>query len=277
GISYGVPPMWAETLSALTTGGGLVRVEPRWRGFTLTAGVDGSAGTAQSNRQRTQPYRDLGAEIGIARETARTLRFGATVTGRRVSRLVFFPVNLDGRHVTVRVETLRPGFARLRASMTRFDTLRDVVALDARDVYNGYSFGLAGSRYDLTLDLNQADTHALLLAADVLGARPDVAMLVISRPELFRNLLATSDRSQVLGLQLRPLAGLQIQARARRQNQIYPGLFGYAMRGVQANASWQLRELQLEIGWESFDSATSFGNVRDRRLYVRVRRDVFVF
>ena len=91
------------------------------------------------------------------------------------------------------------------------------------------------------------------------------------------NLLASTERSQVYGLQLRPAGGLQIQGRLRRQQQVYPDLFGVTLNGGQASASYQVRELQIEVGWEYFDSWTSFGQVRDRRVYVRVRRDVVFF
>jgi hypothetical protein len=277
GTGYGVPPLRAETLAAIATAGGLFRVEQPWQHFTFNAGMDVSAGAARSNYQRRAPYREAGADVGVSSDWARTMRLGASVSQRRTGRLPFFPVTLDSRTVTLRVETLRPGFARLRASLSRIHTLRDVVSLDSRDVFNGYSFGLAGPWYDLTVDLNQVDVRSLMLAANVLGARPDVAMLVVSRPDLFRNLLSTTDQSRVFGLQVRPVGWLQFQVRARRQAQSYPGLFGYDVRGVQAAAWWQLRELQLEVGWEYFDSATSFGNVRDRRVYVRFRRDVLFF
>jgi hypothetical protein len=60
----------------------------------------------------------------------------------------------------------------------------------------------------------------------------------------------------------------------RRLEQAYPGAFGFEIRGQQIMATYQLREVQLEVGAESFDSVTSFGTIRDRRLYFRVRRDL---
>jgi hypothetical protein len=172
---------------------------------------------------------------------------------------------------------MRPGWARLRASVTRFDNLRDILMSDARDRHIGYSAGVGGSWYDLSADINQTDTNSLLLAPEVLGSRPEVALLVASRPDLFRNLLAARDRTRAFGLQLRPLHGFQFQARARTEEQFYPGLFGYQLKGGQAWASYQLREIQLEVGWEYFDSVTSFGNIFDRRFYFRIRRDLVFF
>jgi hypothetical protein len=216
-------------------------------------------------------------EVGISRDVSTRLRFGADASVRRIGRLDFFPVNLDARNASVRVETMRPGWARLRAVVTRFDNLRDVLYSDSRDRHTGYSLGLGGTRYELTADIDQADTHSLLLDPRVLGSRPDAAILIASRPDFFRNLLAASDRTRVLGLQVRPFWGLQVQARVRRQEQAYPGVFSYRLQGAQAWATYQVREVQLEFGWEYFDSATSFGSVRDRRVYFRVRRDVTFF
>jgi hypothetical protein len=161
--------------------------------------------------------------------------------------------------------------------VTRFDNLRDIMFSDSRDQHTGYSLGIAGSRYDLSADVDRTDTNSLLLSPSVLGSRPDVAILVASRPDLFRNLLAARDRTRLVSLQVRPFAGFQLQGRLRRQEQAYPNLFGFEVRGAQAWASYQVREVQLEFGWEYFDSRTSFGNVRDRRIYFRVRRDVLFF
>ncbi len=276
-ISFGVPQYLATTLSDLTTGGGLLRLERTWHGVSWHVGADAALGQARSNRAEQQPYREAGAEAGIGRNAAGWVHFGADASVRQIGRLAFFPVNLDARNVNIRLETTRPGWARLRALVTWFDNLRDVLYTDARDRHTGYSLGLAGGRYDISLEVDQADTHSLLLAPAVLGSRPDVAILIASRPELFRGLLAAGDRSRALALQLRPLSGLQIEARARRQDQVYPGLFGVRLKGAQAWATYQIRDVQLEFGWEYFDSATSFGNVRDRRLYFRVRRDLTFF
>ena len=172
---------------------------------------------------------------------------------------------------------MKPAWARLRASVTAFDNLRDILYADARDKHAGYSIGLSGSGYDLTADFNTTDAWSQLLAPGVLGSRPDVAILIATRPDMFRDLLASTDRSQLLSVQVRPFTGLQLQGRVRRQEQTYPGVFGFELRGAQAWASYQIREVQLEFGWESFNSVTSFGNVRDRRILFRVRRDVLFF
>lgn len=276
-VSFGVPAHLATTLSDLTTAGGLVRTERTWLGLSWHAGADAALGRAHSNQRAEQPYHEAGIDAGMSRDLGTRLRFGADTSVRRIGRLSFFPVNLEARNATLRLETMRPGWARLRVIVTRFDNLRDVLYSDSRDRHTGYSLGLAGGRYDLSADIDQTDTHALLLAPGVLGSRPEVAILIASRPDLFRNLLAASDRTRVLALQVRPLAGLQLQARVRRQEQVYPGLFGFRLQGGQAWASYQIRELQLEVGWEYFDSWTSFGAVRDRRVYFRVRRDVTIF
>ena len=201
----------------------------------------------------------------------------ADATIRQVVRLAFFPVNLESRNANVRVETMRPGWARARATATRYDNLRDVLYSDSRDRHTGYSLGLAGNRYDLSLEVDQTDTHSLLLAPAVLGSRPDVAILVASRPELFRNLLATGDSGSALSLQVRPLSGLHVEVRGRRQNQVYPGLVRRPPERRAGVGDYQIRDVQLEVGWEYFESSTSFGDVRDRRLYVRVRRDITFF
>jgi hypothetical protein len=276
-VSFGVPAYLADTLSELTTAGGLLHMERTWHGLSWQMGGDAQVGQARSNRSVQQPYREAGATAGINRNMAGWVRFGVDASVRRVSRLTFFPVNLDARHANLHIETTRPGWARLRATVTRFDNLRDVLYSDSRDRHTGYSLGLAGGRYDVSVEIDQTDTHSLLLAPSVLGSRPDVAILIASRPDLFGNLLAAGDHSRALSLQLRPLAGLQLEARARRQEQVYPGVYGVELKGAQAWASYQIRDLQLEFGWEYFDSSTSFGHVSDRRIYARVRRHVTIF
>ena len=276
-VSFDVPDSQAVTLSALRTGGVVLHLQQQFGGTMLTAGADAAVGTAWSNQDRPQAYRDVGIQAGFSQDIAHVVRFGLDASARRVARLAFFPVNLETRTASLRLESARPGWARVRASLTYLDSLRDILLSDARDRHAGYGVGLAGPWYDLSADIDQTDTRSLLLAPGVLGARPEVAILIASRPGLFDNLLASTDRSRVFGAQLRPIAGLQLQGRLRRQEQTYPGLFGFRMNGGQAWASYQLREIQLELGWEYFDSWTSFGNVRDRRLYFRVRRDLVFF
>jgi hypothetical protein len=276
-VTFDVPPVLPQTLSATRTAGPLVRVQHTSHGLTLSAGADGEFGSAQSNRGLIEPYREMGVEAGLLQEIGHAARFGVDGSLRRVGRLTFFPVNLNATAATLRFETMRPGWARLRGSVTRFENLRDILVSDARDRHIGYSAGLSGSWYDISADINQTTTNSLLLSPAVLGSRPDVAVLIASRPELFRNLLASRDRSRVFGLQVQPLPALQLQARVRDQQQVYPGLFGFRVKGGQAWTSYQLREIQLEVGWEYFDSVTSFGNVVDRRVYFRIRRDLFFF
>jgi hypothetical protein len=276
-VSFGVPSFQAPTLTDLTTMGGVFRVEHTWGGFAVHAGGDAATGRARSNQGLAQHYDESGVTAGVSHDASTGLRFGVDAGIRRVGRLSFFPVSLESRSTSLRLETMRPGWARLRATVTRFDNLRDIMLSDSRDQHTGYSLGIAGSRYDLSADIDRTDTNSLLLSPSVLGSRPDVAILVASRPDLFRNLLAARDRTRLVSLQVRPFAGFQLQGRLRRQEQAYPNLFGFEVRGAQAWASYQVREVQLEFGWEYFDSRTSFGNVRDRRIYFRVRRDVLFF
>ena len=46
------------------------------------------------------------------------------------------------------------------------------------------------------------------------------------------------------------------------------------VRQTQLRRQQAVRQVQLEFGVESYDSATSFGNVHDSRVYFRVRRDL---
>jgi hypothetical protein len=273
-VSFGVPGLLPPTLTALTTAGGLVRTERTVKAFTLSAGAEGSAGTAQSNLGAREPYRELGFHAGISSAAGSLLRFGVDANMRRTGRLDFYPVNLESRFVTAHVETTRPGWAVIHASVTHFDTLRDIVYADTRDRHTGFMVSLSSRWYDASVDVGQSDNSPLPLASSILGSRPDAIMLLASRPDLIRNLLVSTDRSRTFSLQLRPIAGLTIQGRLRRLEQAYPGLFGFQIRGEQILGTYQLREVQLELGVESFDSVTSFGNIRDRRLYFKVRRDL---
>jgi hypothetical protein len=273
-VSFGVPGGLASTLTALATGGGLIRAERTTKGLTLSAGADASAGTARSNLGEREPYREGGVQAGVSANLGRIVRFGVDANVRRAARLDFYPVNLESRFVTTHLETTRPGWAVLHASVTRFDTLRDIVYADTRDRHTGFTIGLASRWYDAAVDVGQSDTNPLLLSSSLLGNRPDVILLVASRPDLFQNLVVSSDRSRAFSLQIRPFAGFTIQGRVRRLEQAYPGLFGFTLRGEQVWATYQLRDLQLEFGAEWYNSMTSFGNVRDGRLYFRVRRDL---
>jgi parvulin-like peptidyl-prolyl isomerase len=272
--SYGVPGLESPTLATLRTAGGLLHVHLGLGGTDLRAGADAAFGTAGSNQGARQPYRESGIEAGMSQQVGGWLRVAIDAAVRTVDRLVFFPVNLEAKTATISLEARRPAWARLRASLTGVDNRRDIMFSDARDRHIGYTFGLGGPRYDLSVDVNRSDSQALLLSPDILGSRPDVAALIVSRPELLQNLLASADRTRSASLVLRPLDDLQIQARLSRQDQSYPGVFGLRMNGAQVLASWQLRDLHLELGWELFDSWTTFGTVRDRRLYLRLRRDL---
>ncbi|HEY3380599.1 MAG TPA: hypothetical protein VGK32_02465 [Vicinamibacterales bacterium] len=276
-VSFGVPGDQPATLTALTTVGGLVHAERTVNGLTVSAGGDASVGRAQSNRSAVQPYRDGGIQFSVSGHAGKLMRFGTDGSLRRVARLDFFPVSLESRSVTARLEMTRPRWATVRVAVTQYDTLRDIVFSDSRDRHAGYTVGVDSPWYNLAVDMGQTDTNSLLLAPSVLGNRPDVAVLIASRPDLFGSLLAASDRSRVFSLQVRPFGGLTIQARVRRQDQRYPGLFGFQIRGEQVWATYQVRDVQLEVGLESFDSVTSFGRVRDRRLFVKVRRDLVFF
>jgi len=277
GTSYGTPPLLPVTLGSVFTVGGLVSAERTMRGITFVAGGDGSAGPAQSSRSERQPYREAGVHLGITRDFSGGVRLAADGAVRRVGRLDFYPVTLDAKSVTLGADTTRPGWARLHVAATWFDNLRDVSYSDAHDRHVGYAASVSGRRYDVSADYNQTDANSLLLPPSVLGSRPEVLILMVTRPDLFRGLVANNDTSRSVGLQLRPVAGLQIQGRARWQEQSYPDVFGYVIRSDQVWAVYQVRDVQLEFGWEYLDSTSSFGHVRDRRIYVKIRRDLVFF
>ncbi len=273
-VSFGVPGFLPPTLTALTTAGGLVRTERTVKALTLTAGAEASAGTARSNLGAREPYREFGVQAGVASHAGKLLRFGVDANVRRTGRLDFYPVNLESRFVTAHLETTRPGWAVVHASVTHFDTLRDIVYADTRDRHTGFMVAVSSRWYEAAVDVGQSDANPLFLSNSVLGGRPDVVALLVSRPDLIRNLLVSTDRSKSFSLQVRPVSGLTIQGRVRRMEQAYPDLFGFQIRGEQILATYQLRQVQLEFGVERFNSVTSFGTIRDQRLYFRVRRDL---
>jgi hypothetical protein len=273
-VSFGVPGFLPPTLTALTTAGGLVRTERTVKALTLIAGAEASAGTARSNFGAREPYREFGVQAGVATNAGKLLRFGVDANIRRTGRLDFYPVNLESRFVTAHLETTRPGWAVIHASVTHFDTLRDIVYADTRDRHTGFRVSISSPWYEAAVDVGQSDTNPLFLASSVLSSRPDVMMLLVSQPDLIRNLLVSTDRSKSFSLQVRPVSGLTIQGRVRRLEQAYPDLFGFQIRGEQILATYQLRQVQLEFGVERFNSVTSFGTIRDQRLYFRVRRDL---
>ncbi len=273
-VSFGVPGFLPPTLTALTTVGGLVRTERTVKALTLSAGAEGSVGTARSNLGTSEPYREFGVRAGVASNAGGLLQFGVEANIRRTERLDFYPVNLESRFVTARLETTRPGWAVIHASVTHFDTLRDIVYADTRDQHTGFMVAVSSRWYEAAVDVGESDSNPLFLSSSVLGGRPDVMLLLVSRPDLVRNLLVSTDRSKSFSLQVRPVSGLTIQGRVRRLEQAYPGLLGFQIRGEQILATYQLRQVQMEFGVERFDSVTSFGTIRDQRLYFRVRRDL---
>ena len=126
-VSFGVPGFLPPTLTALTTAGGLVRTQRAMKAVTLSAGAEASAGTARSNLGAREPYREFGVQAGATSNAGSLLRFGVDANVRRTARLDFYPVNLESRFVTAHLETTRPGWAVIHASVTHFDTLRDIV------------------------------------------------------------------------------------------------------------------------------------------------------
>jgi hypothetical protein len=276
--AYGVPAYLPLTLGGLRTLGALARVERNVAGWLFTGSLDGSAGTAASNRSQEEPYREVGVQAGASHDWSR-FRVSADGGLRKIGRLSFYPVNLDSHSLIGSAETTAPAWARIRMAVTWSDNLRDILYNDNRDQHAGYTLSLTGRWYDVALDLNQLSARSLVLGADVLAGRPDAALLVTSRPDLTRSFLGASDRSRALSVQLRPRQGVQLNLRVVRQSQEYPGLFGLDLlqEGEQAWAVWQLRQLQLEMGWERLASSSSFSVVNGRRFYVRIRRDVSFF
>jgi hypothetical protein len=273
-VSFGVPGDLAPTLTTLTTGGGLIRVERTVHGLVLGAGADASSGMARSNQGVGDPYREGGVQATVSTPSGHAVRLSADGNFRRVARLDFYPVNLQSTFVTGRIETTLPRWAAVHASVTRYDALRDILYADARDRHTGGTLGVGSRWYDVAVDINQSNTNPLLLSPSILGNRPDIVALLASRPDLLRSLLISGDRSKALSVQVRPSAGLAVQGRIHQMDQEYPGLFGFTLRGKQLSATYQVRQVQLEFGVESYDSITSFGNVQDSRIYFRVRRDL---
>jgi hypothetical protein len=273
-VSFGVPADLSPTLTTMMTGGGLIRVEHAVLGLLLSAGADASSGTARSNQGVREPYREGGVQAAVSTPAGHAVRLSADGNFRRVGRLDFYPVNLQSTFVTGRIETTLPRWAAVHASVTRYDALRDILYADARDRHLGGTLAVGSRWYDVAIDINQSNTNPRLLSPSILGNRPDVIALMASRPDLLRSLLGSGDRSKALSVQLRPSAGLTVQARIHQMEQEYPGLFGFTLRGKQLSATYQVRQVQLEFGVESYDSVTSFGNVHDSRIYFRVRRDL---
>lgn len=275
--AYGVPVWQPLTLGGLRVFGALARAERRMKGFTLTGSLDGSAGIAASNRSQTEPYREAGVQAGITREWAQRFRLSADGALRGVGRLSFYPVNLDARAFTGAAETTVPSWARTRLAVTWSNNLRDILYNDNKDQHLGYTVTVAGRWYDVALDINRLSTRSILLGADVIAGRPDVALLLSSGGEIYRNIFGSSDRSRALSVNLRPWSGVQVSGRVVRQSQQFPSVFDLFQEGEQVWAVWQLRQLQLEFGWERLESTSSFSVINGRRFYVRVRRDLTFF
>jgi hypothetical protein len=274
--TFGVPPGQAVTLGSLFTAGGALSVQRTVGGVTVVAGGDGSAGPARSTLGQVEPYREAGVSLGASRRVG-YVTFGVDGTVRRVAHIDFYPVSLDSRSATLRAETVKPVWARVEVAATRFDSWRDVQTSDAGERHFGYRVSVRGPRYGVIAEVNQRTTIPLVLAPDLLGSQANVTGLVASRPDLIPNILAVDDRSSSFTLQLNPVTGLQLQGRSLWQERHFPGLFGYAIHNEQLWVTYHVRDVQFEFGWEYLDSASTFRNVQDRRIYVKIRRDVLFF
>lgn len=277
GISHGIPAFQPQTLSDLRTLGGSIRGQHPVHGFDLGAGFDFALGTAGSNRSLSEPYREFGGQASISRTLGQVVRITAEGSLRRNSRLIFYPLLLDSDAFSFRLESQSPQWAKALAAVRWSSGLRDGLDTAIRERHSSYTLGLSGSRYDLTLDVGTDRALSLLQPPDVIGSRIEAAMLIATRPELYLNLFGGADQLGTLTATFRPFKGFSVRARALEQHRRYQGQDEWDLMGGQISGTYQLRELQIELGWERMDSNSLLYNTRDRRYYVRIRRDVSVF
>ena len=235
-----------------------------------------SAGTARSNQgaARAVPRRRRpGGRREQRRPPGPVRRWTRTSAGRR--RLDFYPVNLESRFVTAHIETTRPGWAVLHAvghalrHAARHRLCRQPRPAHRLHGRREFAVVRGGGRHR---SVQHESAAALVLDPGQPARRHPAAGLearAVQEP-------AGLDRSVEDASACRSGRPAASRCRAACAGWSRPtrASFGFDIRGEQLWATYQLRDLQLEFGWESFDSVTSFGNVHDRRIYIRVRRDL---
>ena len=153
---------------------------------------------------------------------------------------------------------------------------RDIVVQRGDDRTSAYSVGLAGSRFDVTYEYLDTDSTAVGLIETWLlqEMRPD--QLLLTRPDLFGLLYATTQRTRMLSARLRVGRGLDVFARGRLDRRDYIGGYNLDQDVAQAGIVWGVRQLQVEAGWERFAYRSAPSTSTNERFYVRVRRDILI-
>jgi hypothetical protein len=253
----------------------MARVDHGWRWLGLDLGLGGSAaaGAALSNFGDRGDYRDAGATARATRRV-RAARIGADVALQDTDGPWFYPISGTSWRAGVDVDAGAPSWAKLRGSAAQSRLRRDTYIQNGDDRSRNFSAGLNGPRYDLSVDHARLRSSATGLLDTTLLAvvRPDI--LAQTRRDLYGVLYGTAQEVSTVTLRLSVLPALEVNGRALRDRREYPGVYHLDQRGVTIAATWSIRASQLEIGFDRLDLRSSHGRDRNRRFYVRIRRDV---
>jgi hypothetical protein len=241
----------------------------------VSAGAEAAYGEVRSSRGERSDYAEGGARLRLGRQSGR-LRPAIEGGVRRTTAPYFYPVGGNSWNAGADIEVGITRTATLRAGARQSEMVRDVVVQRGKDRTRAYTAGLTGPRFDVTFEYGDTDSTAVGLVETWLlqEVRPD--QLLLTRPDLFGLLYATTQRSRMLSARLNVARGLDVFARGRLDLRQYVGSYDLDQQVVQAGIVWGVRALQLEAGWEQLRYASAFVTSTDKRLYVRVRRDVLI-
>jgi len=204
------------------------------------------------------------------------MRFGLDGGARWTTAPYFYPVGGESWYAGAEADFGVTKSARFRLAAKESFMQRDIVVQRGDDRASAYSAGISGPRFDVTYEYLDTDSTAVGLVETWLlqEMRPD--QLLLTRPDMFGLLYATTQRTRMLSARLNVARGLDVFARGRLDRREYVGGYELDQDVAQAGIVWGVRQLQVEAGWERFAYTSAFATSTNERLYVRVRRDILI-
>jgi hypothetical protein len=263
------------TLAELRTANATVDHSRRAAGLDISAGAEAAYGEVRSSRGNRSDYAEGGARLRVGRQSGR-VRPAIEGGVRQTTAPYSYPVDGHSWNAGADLDIGISGTTRFRVGARRSRTARDIVIQRGRDQTSAYTAALTSPRFNVTFEQGNTDSTAVGLVETWLLEewRPD--QLLLTRPDLFGLLYATTQRTRMVSARMTIARGFNLFARGRLDQRQYAGSYDLEQRGTQAGIVWGIRELQLEAGWEQFRYASALITTSNTRFYVRVRRDLLI-
>ena len=268
-------PFGMATLDLLRTANARADYRMTAGGFDMMVGADAAYGSVSSSRGDQSDYVEGGGRGRLGRSVGR-MRFGLDGGARWTTAPYFYPVGGESWYAGAEADFGVTKSARFRLAAKESFMQRDIVVQRGDDRASAYSAGISGPRFDVTYEYLDTDSTAVGLVETWLlqEMRPD--QLLLTRPDMFGLLYATTQRTRMLSARLNVARGLDVFARGRLDRREYVGGYELDQDVAQAGIVWGVRQLQVEAGWERFAYTSAFATSTNERLYVRVRRDILI-